>query len=110
MKINVPFGGALSKRATLPSNAQLQLADPFYESHAGRYTVITLIVLVILLGTLWRFGVLDRFLPPSLDRKPPAPAVVPAGQTQVVPAGAPVVITPAPTIATNVPATVVTNK
>jgi hypothetical protein len=109
MKINVPFGGALSKRATLPGNAQLQLADPFYESHAGRYTVITLIVLLILLGTLWRFGFLDRFLPPSLDRKPAATVVVPAGQTQVVPAGTPVVITPATTVS-NAPVNVVTNK
>ena len=110
MKINVPFGGALSKRATLPNNAQLQLADPFYESHAGRYTVITLIVLVILLGTLWRFGLLDRFLPPSLDRKPAPAVVVPAAQTQIAPTGTPVIITPAPAVMTNAPATVVTNK
>jgi hypothetical protein len=76
MKINVPFGGALSKRAALPPNSQVQLNDPFNESHAGRYTVITLIVLVIVLGTLWRIGLLDRFLPPSLDRKKPAEMIV----------------------------------
>jgi hypothetical protein len=107
MKINVPFGGALSKRAELPGNAQLQLGDPFYESHAGRYTVITLIILLILLGTLWRFGFLDRFLPPSLDRRPVTTVVIPAAQTQMMPTGTPVIITPA---ATNAPAVVITNR
>lgn len=76
MKINVPFGGALSKRARLPQNAQVALNDPFSESHAGRYTVITLIVLLLALGTLWRLGFLDRLLPASLKRNKPAQVIV----------------------------------
>jgi hypothetical protein len=99
MKINVPFGGALSKLARLPRGAQVQLNDPFYESHAGRYTVIALIALAIILGTLWRFEFLDRFLPASLQRKPTPVILAPVDQT-------PVVAVPS----TNIPATVSTNQ
>ncbi|HEX7862097.1 MAG TPA: hypothetical protein VF773_17315 [Verrucomicrobiae bacterium] len=108
MKINVPFGGALSKTAKLPRNAQLQLDDPFYESHAGRYTVITLLVLAFVLGTLWRMAILDRFLPTSLKRNKPV-IVVPGS-----------LLTGAPALTTNItqlsaptpglPLPIVTNK
>ncbi|MGZ8899877.1 MAG: hypothetical protein ACXW3Z_07260, partial [Limisphaerales bacterium] len=97
MKINVPFGGALSKRATLPSGAQVQFNDPYYESHAGRYTVIALIVILILLGTAWRFQFLNRFLPPSLQRRP-AQVIQVISTTEA--GAAPVV-----TVTTNAPAT-----
>jgi hypothetical protein len=108
MKINVPFGGALSKTAKLPRNAQVQLEDPFNESHAGRYTVITLLVLAFVLGTLWRMGLLDRFLPPSLDRKKAVPVLVaPVAAQPAAIASTNVVISITP--ATNAPP-VVTNK
>ena len=87
MKINVPFGGALSKRATLPSGAQVQFKDPYYESHAGRYAMIALIVLVIALGTAWRMQWLDRLLPASLQRRPQPIQMVPVqGADAIVPA------------------------
>jgi hypothetical protein len=84
MKINVPFGGALSKRARIPNGAQVALNDPFYESHAGRYSIISLIVVILLLGTLWRFGVLDRLLPASLKRNKPTQVIVIQGATNAV--------------------------
>lgn len=96
MKINVPFGGALSKRARLPRNAQVALNDPFYESHAGRYTVITLIVLLIVLGVLWRIGLLDRMLPASLKRNKPTQVIIISGATNA-PAATNIILTPAPT-------------
>jgi hypothetical protein len=95
MKINVPFGGALSKRARLPRNAQVALNDPFYESHAGRYTVITLIVLLIVLGVLWRIGLLDRMLPASLKRNKPTQVIIISGATNA-PAATNIILTPAP--------------
>ena len=107
MKINVPFGGALSKRAKLPTSAIVQMDDPFYESHAGRYTVITLAVLAIALITLWRIGLLDRYLPPALDRQKPVQVItVPAAQLQGASSTNIVITLPAGT--TNAPA--VTNK
>jgi hypothetical protein len=85
MKINVPFGGALSKRAKLPQGAQVSLQDPFHESHAGRYTIIALIFLVIAAGTIWRFGWLDPVLPGALKRTKPAQVLIVPATTNAAP-------------------------
>jgi hypothetical protein len=76
-RINVPFGGALTKPAALPANARRILDDPFEEKRApyGRY--LAGVVLLILAGA-WAAGMFDRVLPQQerastvLHRGPPA--------------------------------------
>ena len=81
MKINVPFGGALSKRAKIPPDAGRQLVDPFTETHPARTRLITLGALALLAAVLWWFGLLDTVLPDHWQRQPalaPVAAPVPA--------------------------------
>jgi hypothetical protein len=73
MKVNVPFGGALSKRATIPPGSELQLRDPFVESHAGRNRLIALGIVVVLGGLLWKIGLLDNALPEGMKSRPAPP-------------------------------------
>lgn len=63
MKVNVPFGGALSKRATIPPGSELQLTDPFVESHVGRNRAIAVLLLLLLAAILWKAGLLAGILP-----------------------------------------------
>lgn len=83
MKINVPFGGALSKTPKLPPGSELQLTDPFAESHSGRDLTIFLVILLVILGLAWRFDFLNRFLPESLQHKKPQVQIITAPGTQV---------------------------
>ena len=56
IKINVPFGGSLSKRARIPPGAQHQLTDPFAEDHSKRDATIAIIVLAAFGLIAWRMG------------------------------------------------------
>jgi hypothetical protein len=61
-RINVPFGGALTKVAALPKGARRILDDPFavkrppYEVYAG-------VLFLVVIGAFWTAGKLDEFLP-----------------------------------------------
>jgi hypothetical protein len=70
MKINVPFGGALSKTPVLPPGSEIQLTDPFAEKHGKRDLILILILLLGILLTVWRLGFLNRFLPPNFQPHP----------------------------------------
>lgn len=59
MKINIPFGGALTGIATLPPNSERSLEDPFAEKSTTRNSVIIAGVLAITFGILHLAGVLD---------------------------------------------------
>lgn len=61
-KLNVPFGGALTKIAVLPPGSSRDLVDPFAEKRRPWGAYITVLVL-ILLGLSWYWGRLDRMLP-----------------------------------------------
>ncbi len=61
-KINVPFGGALTKVAALPFGSRRQLHDPFARKRRP-YWLYLLFVLVLASGMLWWLGKLDRHLP-----------------------------------------------
>ena len=83
MKINVPFGGALSKTPKLPPGSELQLTDPFAESHTGRDLAIFAVILFVILGLAWRFDLLNRLLPPALQHKHPQVQIITEPGTQI---------------------------
>jgi hypothetical protein len=78
-RINVPFGAALTKPATLPAGARRTLDDPFEEKRRpyGGYAATFAIVVIAI---AWTTGVLDGLLPTRaraaevLHRPAPAPA------------------------------------
>ncbi len=100
MRVNVPLGGALSKTARLPRNAERSLRDPFAEHHRGAWLAVLIVVLAIVLAAAWRLEALNRWLPgaiqyraaPERAREPAAP---PAAKP-VPPPPAPVPPPPAP--------------
>ena len=66
LKINVPFGGALTHLGTLPAGVERKLMDPFAEKRRPWRLYIVLAVLV-LLTLLWVFGAVDAILPISIQ-------------------------------------------
>ena len=57
VQINIPFGTALTERATLPPGAQRSLKDPYAEKTGGRKVVLgVVLLLLILLGLGKVFG------------------------------------------------------
>jgi len=64
-RINVPFGTALTDRATLPVGAQRDLTDPYAEKGRPWKTYIVLVILLSLAAG-WYLGKLDRYLPGKL--------------------------------------------
>jgi hypothetical protein len=94
VKINVPFGGSLTKLAVLPHGSSRALDDPYAEKTRpwGLY-----VFLVLLLGALvlWVTGKADGILPEKVrfgtvvkaaDAAKPAPSVAPAVSPTVAPA------------------------
>jgi hypothetical protein len=61
-RINVPFGGALTKLAELPLGARRLLDDPFAEKRRPYRTYLAITLLVALL-VAWAFGTFDGILP-----------------------------------------------
>jgi hypothetical protein len=61
-KINVPFGGSLTRVAALPPGAQRDLVDPFAEKKRP-WRLYTSIAVVLLLALCWYLGRLDGLLP-----------------------------------------------
>lgn len=73
-KINLPFGAGLTPVAKLPAGAERQLTDPYAESHKRRNTLITLLAIVLVVYGLWRFEILNPWLPAALQHQPPVQA------------------------------------
>jgi hypothetical protein len=55
VQINIPFGTALTERATLPAGSHRSLADPYAEKTGGRKTVVVIVVLLLILLALGKF-------------------------------------------------------
>jgi hypothetical protein len=62
--INVPFGAALTRLASLPPGARHAFADPYAEKKRPWWLYITLLVILVV-ALLWFFGKVDRYLPDS---------------------------------------------
>ena len=74
VKMNVPFGEALTAVATLPAHAERSLDDPFAEKR--RPWGLAVFVLVVVAGAaVWKLGYAATWLD---ELKRPAPAVAPA--------------------------------
>ena len=71
-KINIPFGGSLTRVATLPEGAQRDLRDPYAQKRSlGTKITIAVVILAILGGAgwaLWNYGVIERVLPGKLPK------------------------------------------
>jgi hypothetical protein len=58
LKINIPFGTALTMLARLPPGAQRSLNDPYAEKPTPWRTWLVLILIAILLIVAWRVGLI----------------------------------------------------
>ncbi len=97
-RMNVPFGGSLTRVATLPPGAQRQLADPFAEKPMA-WKVPAVAAVILVFAGAWYLGKLDGYLPTSVRSvvvlgaySPNAPAPAATG----VPAPAPTAASPTP--------------
>ena len=57
MKINIPFGAALTKIAQVPPHALLPFKDPFKQKRTGRFWVwflVTLVAIATIAAVIWR--------------------------------------------------------
>ena len=64
-RINVPFGGALTRIAVVPRHAERSYDDPFAEKKRP-WRLYLVIAIVVVLAVSWYVGKLDRFLPQVL--------------------------------------------
>jgi hypothetical protein len=82
-RINIPFGESLTTLAALPPGSLPPLTDPFAEKKKPwkLYVWIFVIALVLAAGAVWRFGLLDAYLPESTRYSSVAGSVTkPAGK------------------------------
>jgi hypothetical protein len=69
-KINIPFGGSLTRIAALPAGAQRDLVDPFAEKKTGRNRAILYGILLVGLLAGWYFGSFEQLMPGVLPKSP----------------------------------------
>lgn len=62
LRINLPFGRALTATARLPPNAERTLADPYAEKRRPWALYLAILVVLAALAALWRLGYLARWL------------------------------------------------
>ena len=62
LRVNIPFGTALTAVAQLPPGAQRSLTDPYAEKRRPWGLLLGVAVAVVVVGTLWWFGLLARWL------------------------------------------------
>ena len=94
MRINVPFGGSLSKTAKLPPGAIHTTRDPFAENHTKRNLLLILALLLLAGIYAWRLAWLDQWLPERWRREPSQVEQSPTFATPAPSTNAPAEITP----------------
>jgi hypothetical protein len=83
VRVNIPFGVALTSIAKLPAGSTLSLQDPFEEKKSPWPMILVVLAVLLMAGYgAYRQGWLDRWLPEKWDVAKPAPA----GQTATTPA------------------------
>ena len=80
-RVNIPFGGSLTARATLPKGAKLDTRDPYREARRRWWLYIAALIAASL-TTAWALGKLEHLLPERLQHDkifaPAGPASAPA--------------------------------
>lgn len=62
LRVNIPFGGALTAMAQLPLGAQRSLADPYAEAHRPwRFQLAVAVFVAATMAGLWWSGLLSRW-------------------------------------------------
>jgi hypothetical protein len=87
VRINLPFGRALTSVAALPKGAALAAGDPFAEKKKPWWLYITL-TLLLALAVTWYLGRLDGFLPEAARSTAVLGESAPAAPGPAVPAPA----------------------
>ena len=65
LRINIPFGNALTALARLPEGAERSLQDPYAEKpRRGPYYLGAVVVVLLIVAALWRYGFLMPWLKP----------------------------------------------
>ncbi len=62
LKINLPFGRALTAMAHLPERAERALTDPYAEKKRPWGLYLTLVAILLILIGLWRYGFIAHWL------------------------------------------------
>lgn len=62
LKINLPFGRALTAMPQLPANAERSLTDPYAEKKRPWGWYLTLLILILIVIGLWRYGYIAKWL------------------------------------------------
>ncbi|MBI3516721.1 MAG: hypothetical protein HY060_22040, partial [Proteobacteria bacterium] len=62
LRVNIPFGTALTAVAQLPPGAQRSLTDPYAEKHRPWGLYLGLAAVVTIVGALWWYGFLAQWL------------------------------------------------
>ena len=67
VRVNVPFGSALTSLAVVPLTARRSLRDPYVEKRAP-WRLYLFLLLLVSAGGLWFLGRLDKYLPTHIQR------------------------------------------
>jgi hypothetical protein len=85
VKVNIPFGTALTERALLPSNARRTLTDPYEDKGAARrrrWFIFLVILVLVAVGIRWDHNRRGHYFwqpkPEVIQVATPPPAPVPA--------------------------------
>ncbi|HVA15216.1 MAG TPA: hypothetical protein VNF99_18350, partial [Stellaceae bacterium] len=62
LKINIPFGGALTNLARLPDRAERSFSDPYAEKKPRWRLYLALVIVLAITVALWRYGLLDAWI------------------------------------------------
>ena len=62
LKINLPFGRALTALAQLPERAERATSDPYAEKKQPWGWYGALVVLILIVAALWHFGFIARWM------------------------------------------------
>lgn len=60
--INIPFGRSLTAMPAIPPGSRRDLVDPYAVKKHGRVVALSLVLAVVALAALWRYGVLAAWL------------------------------------------------
>lgn len=67
-KVNIPFGGSLTKVAAVPPGSHRDLRDPYLQKRTGRNWTLFVLLVVLLAAAAWYFGLIEKLAPGVLPK------------------------------------------